>query len=554
MKNYLLWLAGLLLAASPVFAQAQAGPLHLAQTIELGPKATLRSTLLLSNHNTVLLLTDSDSPMLLAQCLAPDGHTLWKTALTFYETSSYTSAIFYSIITKGNEVILEETINEDVAKQQRKAGNLQLHEGQILVQRLDEQGHLTQHLFEPPPTQATGKIAPGYLVMGHYVDDTGYAEIVQEISQLREKYQTGEHGPEQRFAIYHYNLTTSSLSRELLVLPTVPKSSRYKFWYTDWAYLGHYQDRLYFCRRSLEGDTAKQVGQGPLLFHTYITDEHGKTASPGGFTTPVRLPLAGTRVAYSGHAFNNSELSHIPRIMVQVSTQGYGTATTSSGTDTDSWDTTTGGMGSFYLDYATGDVLLYGEYTNEDLKQFNRDHMQGVFFQRVSPDGKLLAQLQTPYSAEMTADKNTVNFFSDRHRYTYFHADPLTGQYHYIISPNEHLGSTGIFDLVVDHDLHWQRYNYLSYKDEKKRTLTSVIYALPYNLYRRFYSASSDVHTYEHSDTTDPPVYAALERLRQPDGLKPIGHVFYLSAIGAGTGLVVERMQYEGGTLKVYTF
>jgi hypothetical protein len=69
-------LIGLLLLASPAAAQTPAELLRPAQTIVLGPHATVGGTVVLPNHNTVLLLTDSESPEIVVQCLAPDGHSL----------------------------------------------------------------------------------------------------------------------------------------------------------------------------------------------------------------------------------------------------------------------------------------------------------------------------------------------------------------------------------------------------------------------------------------------------------------------------------------------
>ncbi len=555
MPNRYSWLTGLLLAASTAAAQAQAPVLHPVQTITLSPNAWLSSTLLLPNHNTVLLLCDLSSPTLIAQCLAPDGHTLWKTPLICYETT-------YSVFTKGNEIVMQELIGADIVKSQRKANGAELHEGQTLVQSLDEQGHLTQHMFELPPLPEGKKKAPDYLVMGRYADADGYAEIVQETGGRLQKYQSREHQPDQGPIIRHYNLKTKQIISQPLVLPTVPRSSlAYQLWYTDWAYLGHYQDHLYFCRRSLAGDTEKQPGKGPLLYHVYITDERGLAASPGGFTTPVDLTPTGTRVAYSGRLYNNGDMSHIPRTMLISSGHTGGGAKA----EFDSWDMTTGGMGSFYLDYATGDVLLYGEYTDEALDQFNRDNIQGLFFRRFSPDGKLLAQSQTAYSADMLKDKEKLSFKVNIDRHFSMHADPLNGQYHLTISPTDHWGNIESFNLFIDHDLRWQRYDHSRREDKNKdkRLFTTVCYTQPYEYYNSF--TRSTAYIYERPQPTDPPVYAALEQLRRPDGpayvadptnfqYVPPSHLFYLSATGAGIGLIVERMQRRGGPLKVYTF
>lgn len=543
------YLLSLLLAAGSTLAQAQASTevLHPAQTIALGPKARLGSTLLLPNHNTVLLLADPDSPTLVAQCLAPDGRTLWKNSLVCYSAA-------YVAFTHGNEVVVKATFGEEIVKIQRKAGNTQLREGQTLVQHLDAQGQLTQHTFEPLPLPAGEKKAPEYLLMAHYADADGYAQVVQEAGRRRDNYQTRDHRSE--YFIRHYDLQTKQTSSQPLALPVVGTSSReYALWYTEWAFLGHYQDKLYFCRRSLKDDTEKRPGRGPLLYHVLITDEHGQ-AAPGGFTTAIDLMPAETRPAYSGRMYSNGGLTHIPRTIVISDGKGRAAA------EVDSWDVTTGGMGAFYLDHATGEVLIYGEYTDADLAEFRRDELQGLFLRRYAADGRLLAQSQTPYSAEMLADKKKLSFKSNMKREASFHADPLTGQYHYRISPTDHWGNLEDFDLLVDHDLRWQRYDYYRREDKfkEKRLLTTVFYTQPHSYAQ--YATISTAHTYEQPHATDPPVYAALAHLRRPYGPSTATnpnyslpeHLFFLSATGAGKGLVVEQTQQTGGALKVYTF
>jgi hypothetical protein len=538
----------LLLVAGP--AVAQTSLLHPAQSIALGPKATLGSTLLLPNHNTVLLLADPDSPTLVAQCLAPDGHTLWKTSLVCYEAA-------YAAFTHGNEVVVVRYFGEAAIKRLQKAGKAQLREGQTLVQRLDAQGQLTQHTFEPLPIPAGEKKVPDYLSMAGYADADGYAQIVQEADRRRDNYQTRDHRPE--YFIRHYNIQTKQISTEPLPLPAVPTSSReYAMWYTEWAFLGHYQDKLYFCRRSLKDDTEKRPGRGPLLYHVLITDEHGQ-AAPGGFTTAIDLGTPDLRPAYSGWMRNNGGDSHIARTIVVGAAKGGVAA------EYDAWYATTGGMGAFYLDYATGEVLIYGEYTDADLAEFRRDELQGLFLRRYAPDGRLLAQSQTPYSAEMLADKKKLSFKSNINRHASFHADPVSGQYHYLISPTDHWGNLEDFDLLVDHDLRWQRYDYYRREDKfkDKRILTRVFYTQPYDY--ASYGTRNTAHTYEQPHPTDPPVYAALAQLRRPYGpdappdlvnytFSLPKHLFYLSATGAGTGLVVEQTQPAGGALNVYTF
>lgn len=88
MKNlYRALTAGLLLGAATATAQTKpaAGPLQAAQRIALSEHAMLAGTLSLPNHNMVLLLTDAESFDITAQCLAPDGHTVWRTGLKRFQ-------------------------------------------------------------------------------------------------------------------------------------------------------------------------------------------------------------------------------------------------------------------------------------------------------------------------------------------------------------------------------------------------------------------------------------------------------------------------------------
>jgi hypothetical protein len=550
-----------LLSGGRVAAQGPADVLRPAQTIALDAHATVGGTVVLPNHNTVLLLTSSESAEVIAQCLAPDGHTLWKTSLTRFghaEQGAHplfdnlglgresqankqlqkekAAAELYplNVYTDGNEVVLAEHISEEVAKQLAKAGTASLQECQTYVQRLDEQGSLTKHLFGPRPAPASKQTES--LRLSSYADANGYVEVVRE---------TDTRAGNVAFCTMHYDLKTQAIRREPLELPATPEHTgsmgQFRHWYQEWAYLGHRPNQTYFCRRTLVSNAQEKLGKQPITYQVYIADDQGKSTL-GGFSTTLDL-TKGTVPMYSGAIPSYGELAHIPRYYAQQAA--------SSSITYDEWDTSAGGLGSFYLDRSTGDVLVFGEYGKGDLpKVAYRPELQGFFERRYAADGRLVAQLQTPYSAEMRAKKN-LSFRGHPERQMRFYFDPLTGQSRYSFSkqpsPNEGLS------LFIDRDLKMQRYEYLPSQEKDGRIYTNIQFAESFCVYN-IAGNTANLRTYEHATKDDLPVYAALENLRLAAGANQLDHKFYLSASSPTTGLVIEQPISIGGTLKVYTF
>ena len=570
MKNLCHLLSGLLLlAAGPVRAQA---PLQAAQTISLGDKGSLAGTLSLPNHNVLLLLTDVVSLDITAQCLGPDGRTLWKTTLTRYQRLADRGVGLFdtrrialggdvkaekqlkkdkvaarldpvNVLTDGNEVVLAEYLGD--VKSLNKAGATPLREDQVFVQRLDEQGRLTKFLFEPRPAPDSKKVWTETL--GRYADANGFVQVLRE---------TDRRDKTVAFYAVHYDLSAKTVRREPLELPATPapigSMSKFRYWYQDWAYLGHRPNQTYFCRRTLVGAPKDKPGAQPLAYQVHIADDRGAPA--GGFRTTLDLNK-GTQAAYSGAMRSTGELYHIP--------DNY----TPSGSNFtyDGWQTTTGGFGSFYLDYPTGDVLIYGEYCEGSLPGELDKDLLGYFERRYAADGRVLAQVQGPYSAAMRDKKKRLSFKGYLYRQTRFHLDPLTGQSQYSFSPlqlagpgafsrsfePQHLyGESDDFDLLMDRDLKPLRYDFLPGKDRDDRTYTAVAYPQPFKLTNR----ADEIRLYEHAAKDDHPVYAALEKKRRTAGPDAPDHWFYLSPTSPATGLVVEQKQALGGQLQVYTF
>ncbi len=548
-----------LLSGGTVAAQGPVEVLHPAQTIALGAHATVGGTLVLPNHNTIVLLTNSESPGVVAQCLAPDGHTLWKTTLTRFGNAEQgarplldnlgigqaaqanrklqeekVAAELYPlrVFTNGNEVILAEHISEEVTKKLAKTGADGIEACQTYVQCLSEQGSLTNHLFGRRPVPASNKVES--LRLSGYADANGYVEVVRELDTRAGSV---------AFCTMHYDVKTNTIRREPLELPATPEHTgslgQFRHWYQEWAYLGHRPNQTYFCRRTLVNSATEKPGKQPITYQVYITDDQGKATS-GGFSTTLDLSQ-GTIPMYSGAIPSYGELAHIPHY--------YSQQAASSSVTYDEWDTSAGGLGSFYLDRSTGDVLIFGEYGKGDLPEVDyHPELQGFFERRYATNGRLVAQLQTPYSAEMRNKKN-LSFKGRPDRQMHFYFDPLTGQSRYSFSPRPYASESLI--LFIDRDLKMQRYEYATSKNE--RIYTNIQFA------ESFYGYNADGNTanlltYEHATKYDLPVYAALENLRLTAGANLLDHKFYLSASSPATGLVIEQPLGIGGTLKVYTF
>ncbi|MDQ2794994.1 MAG: hypothetical protein M3Y12_13455, partial [Bacteroidota bacterium] len=523
----------------------------------------LGGTVNLPNHNTVLLLTDAGSSDVTAQCLAPDGRTLWKTIVTRTQhatESSYfldtrqialgsqaredkqrrkdrTAAQLFpvNVFSDGNSVVLAERLDGDAIKGLPKEQARLLKEGQTNVQRLDEQGHLTQVLFDPRPGPDSKKTEA--IAFGRFADANGYTEVVRETNKREET---------TVFCTMHYDLKTKAVQRTPLELPATPEQisgmTRFRYWYQEWAYLGHRPNQTYFCRRTLVNGPKDKPGKQPITYQVYIVDDQGKPT--GGFSTTLGLN-AGTIPVYSGRMPNPGELNHIPNYYTVSSGRSYITY--------DAWNTSSGGTGSFYLNHATGEVLIFGEYGAGDLPDVTQDELLGFFERRYAPDGRTVAQVQGPYSAAMQANKKNASFRGRYTRSTRFHLDPLTGQSQFSFSPLVIYGRGEDFDLLMDRDLKPQRYDYLSAKDKDERSYSYVVYAQPFNI-TSGYGCTDDVRIFEHAGKGDHPVYTAIEKLRRSAGAEAPNYQFILSPTGPDSGLLIEQKDSPGGTLQVYKF
>ena len=572
MKALYLGLSILLLTNSALAQQASLP--KPVQAIALDDHATVGGVVTLPNQNTVLLLTSSANATIVAQCLAPDGHTVWKTALLRHQRPLFNYGHLLdnrqialgqpardrkqlakemtaagltpvNVFTDGNDVVLAEVIGDDAARGSAKNSSVKLVANQVFVQRLDAQGHLTQHMFEPPAAPESRRVE--MRTLGRYADAAGYVEVVRELNNRDET---------TTFYLQHYDLATHSLRREPVVLPPTPKQPNNMFlrhWYQDWTFLGHRPGQTYFSRRTLEGGPKAKPGDLPTNFQVLVVDDHG-TAAAGGFHTTLEL-TSDTHPAYSGRVPGLGGANHIPFYFNMTQGKNYIVM--------DEYEVSSGGVGGLYLDHATGDVVVYGEYGAGDVFANGSLKLDGVFMRRYTADGRVLASAQLPYTPEIRSYGNSGIFRGGLNRYVRFHSDPLSGQYQFVITnvpprhPDDgyipHYGQYQTYAFYFDQALNLQRYDHPDGKRKEEPVYTSIHIALPTYTTSNFTSAHN-VRTYERASPADLPVYVALEKLLQAAPGDAEQHYFYLSPTGSGKSLVVERPLGIGGNLNIYTF
>ncbi|MCC2546392.1 hypothetical protein LJY25_08040 [Hymenobacter sp. BT175] len=541
MKLFILLAAGLLATATfpgaiTVFAQPTP-----VQTISLDPREMLGGVVHLTNQNTVLLLSNSETPDVRVRTLGPDGQTLWEAKLTRFqqikggsrrsglfaeaeeETSSSTLAPV-QVYTSGNDLYAVEIISENVARKQGKGGELKA--GQVLVQHLNEKGQLDRAAFDAPAEIKR----VDRRVLSTYVEDGVLYRITEERNEREDMAQ---------HVLEKYPMATRKMERVLLKLPETPERTRMNVFYNEWGYLGHRAGQTYMFRR-LKGHGKKESFRDmPMEYQILTLDNNGATT--GGFTTTLGLEPK-TQPAYSAYS--------MPQLQEQ---QHLYKAVTRGKYIYDEYDVSSGGIGEFFLDYATGEVLIFGEFS----KDGDFGNQEGLFVRRYDVSGKVVQQTQTLYPKEMKA--TAPNAFAGSElagamRSYMFSLDPLDGSLEFGIRKFGMMGGGGgLFRVRLDKDLKYLGYSYQEKDKSTKGLLTPVNYVSPFWLYKRDGTDTVSRLLGSKINSFDAPAYAALEKLRlQPAAKASDKKEYYLSPTGAGSGLLLERITVLGGKLSVY--
>lgn len=560
----LLAVSQLMALGAPVFGQPT-GPLPTpAQTIPLQNYQAMCGAVQLPNHRTVIFVADLRESQIQMKCLAPDGTTAWQTNVVRMQQLAHREELDLTrlladlgsnsskqaqarealevaaklkpleVLTSGNILFTKERLSEEAYRTLPKEQAKRFAVGQLWIQRLDEEGKLTAVTFAPRPEPKSKKAET--TVLAYFVEDNAYLELVRE---------TNEREGSTACFMDRYDLLTRKQSRQPLSLPATPPKagsmSGYTFWYHDWAYLGHRTNQTYLFRRLLVTEPKQKAGRQPLTYQVLILDNNGTPA--GGFSTTLALK-AGTGAAYSGGSMGG------------IIEQAHAYQSMKSGNSyLDQWNISSGGFGDFYLDYATGDVLIYGEYGgNEHPEMATKSTVDGFFFRRYSSQGTTLQQVQYPYDAAMRK-ANDGDFEVRYYRNADFSIDPLSGRMNYTFRQANLMSLGGRFDLFFNADLSQPRSTYekLNKSTYLKHSETEIHYPGPVWLSKPT-SIITERRTYSHATLGDAPVYAALEKLHAKVPADNIGYQLYLTATGGGKALVVECPQLVGGNVRVFTF
>jgi len=553
--------AALAALARPALAQAPATPPAPARTIALAPHDAMCGAVQLTNHNTLLLLANLDENTAQVHCLAPDGHSAWQARLQrrqqvvrreeldftrlladlgrkgaqqtqaklALETAAQLTPL--KIYTCGNQLFAVEKLTQEAYDKLPKAEAQHYAPGQVWLQRVDEQGQVVASAFAPRPDPNSPKTT--VTEIAHFAEGDAYYEVVSEIN-LREE--------TEQFFMDRYDLAGRHTRQALALPPTPPAPGKWSglmYWDSGWNCLGHRPGQTYLFRRVLTTSDKQKPGSQPVTYQVLVLDNSG--AAAGGFATTLGLQT-GTGPAYSGPLPGAGEQTHV----AHTSNDGK--------IIFDSWDVATGGFGNFYLDYATGDVLIYGEFNNEPLPHIAfASQANGFFARRYSPQGQVMQQVQYLYSAAMHKD-NGGDFTTRLARSCEFAIDPLTERLVFSFRQANMMNRGDRFTLFFDKDLSNPRYSHdaTSPMQQYQHPYPEVLYPGPAWL-RTSPSRTHERRTYAHADPTDAPAYAVLEQLYKQAAVTPEStYELYLTAPAPGKALVVERPQLVGGTLRVF--
>ncbi|GAB3833233.1 hypothetical protein [Hymenobacter jeollabukensis] len=545
-------LATLGLQAVTLRAQTEDGPApQPVQTITLDPQTGLSAAVSLPNRTTVVFMVSTATPQVHAVGLGADGRTLWQKDLPRYQQTAgyYDSPRLprYNVIgpgkdeefrrqqasvqlepmdvfTDGNEVYTVEAIRLGVAKKLLAANGLS--ENSVVVQRLGGGGELTRVVFEAPPRKTAVR------TLGRYAEGGAYVELVREEGK----------GDAQAFYTERYDLQTRAIQRTPLTLPETPAAAARV--YNDWAYLGHRPNQTYLFRR-VGSKNREAFGRQPLEYQVLTLDNAG--AATGGFTTTLALPKGSSPVYSAGLMPSLLEQTHVPRAITVAHQSNFDPLKRYDET-LDEWNISTGIFGDFYLDYATGDVLLFGEYGPYALPTLARGATrQGSFIYRFGPDGKLQQQGLHAYSKEEIKAQDQANEGMWQNRRLHFLYDPFTQAP--VLS---FAGDGGYASLYYDQDLAFQRSGLLLRKASQQILVTNVKFASGSWVYKPWQGNRPETKSFGPGEATGAPVYAQLAALRRAAGAPYPYHQLFVSAFADRSALVLEQPQVLGGAVRVY--
>jgi len=557
---YLLVAAGLAGATQLARAQAPAALPTPARSIGLAPHDALCGAVQLANHNTLLLVANLDNNKVQVQCLAPDSHTAWQAQLLHRQRVVHNELDFTRLLadmgskgaqqtqakealelaaqltpmklyTCNNQLFAVEKLTQEAYDGLTKEEATHFAPGQLWLQRVDEQGQVTAGACAPRPSPASPKNI--VTEIAHFAEGDAYYEVVSETNVREET---------EQFFMDRYDLAGKH-TRQALSLPPAPptpgKWSGYMYWDSGWNCLGHRPGQTYLFRRVLTTSDKQKPGNQPLTYQVLVLDNSG--TATGGFATTLGLQ-ADTGPAYSGPMLGVSEQTHV----AHTSNDGKITF--------DSWEVATGGFGNFYLDYATGEVLIYGEFNHETTPKIAfSSEVNGFFARRYSPQGQVTQQVQYLYGKDMHKD-NGGDFTTRLARSCEFAIDPLTERLIFSFRQANLMNRGDRFTLFFDKNLANPHYSHdgTSPMQQYQHPYPEVLYPGPAWL-RTSGSRSHERRTYAHADPTDAPAYAALEQLSKQAAVTPEStYELYLTPTAPGKALVVERPQLVGGTLRVF--
>lgn len=531
MKSFLCWI---LLSACLLWfpALAQLPPV---QSLTLTPHETLGGVVQTANGNTVLFLSSSQSPEVRVQALQPNGQTAWQASLMRFQqvkmdelrTTSKNADLRrmleansgslnpLEVCSSGDNVYAIEVVRENVAKQQGKTGALKA--GQIMLQHLDAAGKLSKVSFMAPTAAKFTERKP----LGWFGENQTVYHVTADYNERE--------GSVKHF-IEQYDIATRVFKRVPLELPATPERTKMNVYYNDWGYLGHRSGQTYLFRRLRGHAKQDHFNKMPIEYQVQIVDNTG--TATGGFTTNLELE-ADTKAAYSSYFMPQlQEQQHVPRM------QQRGREIM------DEYRASTGGIGNFHLDYVTGDVLIYGEFSREG----TWGDLAGLFMRRYTANGKVVQQTQFSYSKDMIKkhDKafDGLALLGALRSFSFSH-DPLSHDYEFVFAKSGMMSkSPGQFYVRFGADMQFQTYAF-----QEKEPELQVTFVKPTWLY----SGTKDEERFLVSSFSkqNAAAYAQLAPLAKQ--LKKDEYRYFLAPRSTGGALLVERQALLGGKLNIYT-